>query len=311
MADLLWRKRVLAAKVETTAGTAETLTATEAAWNVYDAKIMQNIDPIQRESQGTFSPKTAVFGAYTGTVTFRTHLFSAATLPAWAALLPACAYVETSRVFKPVSAPPGTSGVKTMTIAIYENGLKKSIRGAMGTFVITFEAGRPIYIDWTFTGIWVTPTDATILAPDYPVESPLRFAASTLRVGSWAPKVSSMTIDAGNEVYMCEDGDSSDQSGLKYAIVTGRRVNGKFDPQAELVATNPLYTSWLAGTEAAMSMDFLVGTAAGILIDAPKFQYIGANESDRNKMIVDDVTFQCNNSADIGDDELTIEFDTA
>jgi hypothetical protein len=310
MADLMWRKRILGAKVEGTAGSAESLTGTEAAWNIYDAKIAQGIDIIPRESQASFSQMSAVLGPYLGSATFRTHLFGAASLPAWTAFLPACGYVETSRVFKPVTAPPGVSGVKTMTIGLWEDGLYKSLRGAMGTFVITFEAGRPIYIDWSFSGVWVPPVDAALPTPDYPTETPLRFAASTLRVASWAPKVSRMTINANNELYVCEDGDSSDQSGLKYAIITGRKPGGSFDPQSTLVATNDIYGQFLARTELAMSMKFFLGTNTGILIDAPKMQFTGPNSTDRNKLQVDQCDFQFNKSADAGDDELTIEFDT-
>jgi hypothetical protein len=309
--NLLMRKRVLAFKVEGTAGTAESLTTAEAAFNVYNAEMTPTIEAIQRDSQSTGAPMSAQFGPYLGTCTWRTHLFSSASLPAYTAFFAACGWPVATRTFSPVTAPPGTSGVKTATIGLYENGRRKVLRGAMGSFVITLEAGRPCYIDWSFTGVWVTPpTDVTLLAPTYPAETPLRFANSGFGIGSWTPSISRMTIDAGNVLYPCEDANSADQSGIKYVIATSRRINGTIDPLAELVATNNTYGDWLSITEAAMDIDLLPGTNSGILIDATKFQVVGVRAAERNGLIVDEVEYQINASTLGADGEMTIEYDT-
>ena len=51
---LLRRKRVLAAAIEGTVGTAESLDAGDGAMNVYNAVIQPGITAIQREGQGGF-----------------------------------------------------------------------------------------------------------------------------------------------------------------------------------------------------------------------------------------------------------------
>ena len=61
---LLKRRRVLAAKVEATSGTAETLTSAEGAFNAYDVMIQPEIDKEPREIQGSFGSLAAVPGGY-------------------------------------------------------------------------------------------------------------------------------------------------------------------------------------------------------------------------------------------------------
>jgi hypothetical protein len=311
MADLFMRKRVLAFKVEATPGTAESLSGSDAAFNVYNAEMTPTIEAMQRDSQSTGAPMPAVFGQYLGTCTFRTHLFGAASLPAYTAFFAACGWPVSTRTFGPVTAPPGSSNVKTATIGLYEHGRRKKLRGCMGTFVIGMEAGKPIYIDWTFTGVWTDPTDVSILTPTYPTEIPLRFANSGLTIGSWSPKVSRMTIDAGNVLYPCEDGSSADDSGIKYVLVTSRRINGTIDPQGELVATRDTYGDWLGITEEALALAWGTGTNTGVLIAASKFQTVGVRAAERNGLIVDEIEYQVNAPTLGSDGEMTIEYDTA
>ncbi len=179
---LLKRKKVLAAKIETTVGTAESLTAADAAFNVYNPMIQANISMEEREGQGGFGYLPAVPGGYGGTVTFRTMLEwdGSSTEPAWAdTFFPACGWVKTIGTYNPTSQEPGAN-VKTLTIAVYEDGVRKTLAGCMGTFVVTLPTGRPGYIDWTFTGVWQAPSDVALISPTYPTVTPLRYAGDWL-----------------------------------------------------------------------------------------------------------------------------------
>ena len=57
---LLRRKSVLAAKIESTSGTAESLSASDAAFNVFDLTMTPTIAMTPRPSQGSFSSLPAV-----------------------------------------------------------------------------------------------------------------------------------------------------------------------------------------------------------------------------------------------------------
>ena len=72
---LLRRKSVLAAKIETTSGTAESLAAADAAFNVFDLTMTANIPMTPRPSQGSFSSLPAVPELYGGTCSFRTEIY--------------------------------------------------------------------------------------------------------------------------------------------------------------------------------------------------------------------------------------------
>lgn len=307
---LLKKIRVLAAKIETTSGTAESLAAADAQFNCYDVEIQPDITMTQRPGQGSFSKLPAVSEGRVGSVTFKTDITGdgAAGTPGWAStFLPACGFKVTTGTFAPVSEPPG-SNVKTLTMAVYENGLLKRLRGASGTFKLILETGKPAMIEFTFTGVWLAPSDASILAPTYPTEKPLRFANSTMTIGgSWSPCVQSVEIEAGNEVIARECQSASDGSGYVNAIITDRQPTGTINPESELVASEDTHGDWLAHNENALSIALTDGTDT-VTIAAPKIQYTNIQEGDRNGIQTDDITFQCNKSAAAGDDELTIDF---
>jgi hypothetical protein len=304
---MLRRIRTIAAKIETTPGVAESLANGDGAINAYDTICQANIEAVAREGQGGFSPIPTVLGARAGTMTFRTDLIGGASLPFWmTVLLPACGWGATSNVLAPVSAEPGTV-VKTITIASYQAGKVKMLRGAMGNAVITFVSGQPTFIEWTFTGLWVPPVDATILAPTKPDVKPIRFAGAGLTIGGsngFRPKLATMTLDLGGDVQLLED--PGDSTGYAYAHIAGRRINGTIDPKASLVGTEDVYGDWLAYNEQAMAMD--IGTTGNRLIfSAPKFQMTNVQEADRNGTEVDTITYELNRSGSTTDTELTIE----
>ena len=305
---LLNRVSVLAAKIETTIGDPIAVTASDATFTIFDAQLQPNIDFQERSGQGGMSPLPGVPGARGATITFATELKGdgAAGVPAWAStFLPACGYVASGNTFSPASEAAGTN-VKTLTIARYVNGLRESISGAMGTFKIMLPAGRVAMIEFTFTGLWITPTDATILAPTYNTIAPLRFASSTITLGGSAiTPVESIEIDAGNTVILREDGATL--SGYHSALVTTRRVTGSMTPETPLVAAKDWWGVWTGRTEAAFSV--IVGSANNqVSLAAPKLQVTNLQEAERNQMHAIPIEFQCNRSSAIGNDELSILF---
>lgn len=311
---LLRKRRQIAAKVETTVGTAEALTASEAAFNVFDPDVNPQIDFETREGQGVFSSLPGVPGAEGGQAKFMCEIYgrgsSGGAVPSWASVfLPACGMVDNgSGVFSFFSRPPGTAGVKTVTIGQYIDGFKKLLRGAMGTFDIVLTSGKRAMIEFTFTGVWSAPTDVALLAPTYPTIAPLRFVDAGLLIGGsggWEPKVSTMRISAGNVVVLRED--ASDPSGYISAIITDRKPVGTMDPEASLVATQDSYGKWLDRTERAMALTLGSGTNR-VDLAAPKLQFTNLQDGERNNIQIDTVTFQLNRSAAAGDDEFSIDF---
>lgn len=303
---MLRKKRVLAAKIETTIGTAESLTGTDAAMNVYDPVIQANIDMTDRPRQGSFGSLPKIPGLRTGTATFRTEVYGdgAGGVPLWAStLLPACGYVNSSGTFSPTTESPG-SNVKTATIAVYQDGMRKILSGAVGSFVLNFITGQPVSIDWTFQGIYNAVTDVSILSPTYPTVLPPRFANSTFTVGGVTPGcIESLSVDVGNTIFLRPCPGAA--AGIASGVITERMVTGSMNPESRLVATYDVFGKWLAGTEEALSIVLDDGTDV-ITFSAPKLQRTNVQEGDRSGLQIDDVSFACNPSS--GDDEFTIAF---
>lgn len=302
---LLKRVRVLAAKIETSIGAAESLSGTNATNNCYDIMMQPDIPVDDREAQGSFSRLAGIPGARTGKCTFKVGICGTGSggIPTWAStFLPACGWVATSQVYTPRAEAPG-SNVKTLTIGVYENGRKKLLRGAMGTFKIVLPAGRMGYFDFEFTGIWDAPTDTSILSPTLDTNFPFRYAASTTTIASYAPKLENLTFDAGNVVIMRED--ATDVSGYASALISDRKTVGSMNPEAALVATYDPYGDKLASTLRALSAT--IGDANDKLtIAAPKMQITNIQDSDRGDNQVDQIDFQCCRSS--GNDELSLTF---
>lgn len=308
---LLKRKRVLAAKIETTPGTAETLAAADATFNAYDVMIQTETEMEQREGQGSFGMRASVPGGYKGKITFKHDVSwdGTATEPGWAdTFLPACGWVKSGQVFTPRSEAPGTN-VKTLTMGVYIDGMRKLLAGCMGTFKLNCPTGKTAFMEFEFSGIWSNPTDTAILTPTYSTDSPLRFATSTTTWNSVELFIESFVLDSGNTVILRED--SGTVSGFKAALVTNRIVTITGNPESKLVATQDRYGKLLDLSEHALTFDIDGPTNSKITVAAPKAQITSISEGDRERMVVDDITWQCNRNGSTADQEVSMTFTAA
>lgn len=306
---LLRRRAVFAAKVEGTIGTAETITASEGAFNARDFEIQPNIAITRREGQGGFNYLAGIPEGMQGTCKITHDLsYDGTNIPSWASvLLPACGWVDTAGTFSPKSEGPG-SNVKTLTIAHYKDGKRSLLSGAMGTFKIVCQTGKVAYIEFTFTGKYSTnETDTAIIAPTYPTTLPMRFAAGALTWNSVALCTSSVEVDAGNSVIMRECVNATDRSGYVSAIVTNRAPVITADPESLLVATQDRDAHWLSSLPYALSIQ-VGSTGSSITIAAPKAQLENKQQGNRSDMMVDNLTWLATAGAS-ADTELTIAFD--
>lgn len=307
---LLKRKRVLAAEIEATPGTAATLTAADAGFNVYDVMAQTETELEAREGQGAFGMDSSVVGGYKGRVQFKLDAsYDGSTVPTWATtFLPACGWVNNSGVFTPRTEAPGTN-VKTLTLGVYIDGVRKLLRGCVGTFRLACPSGKTGVFEFDFMGVWDGVTDQTILAPTYPTTKGLRFATSTTTWNSVALQVENMTLDSGNTMILRED--SSNVSGFLAGLITNRIVKVTGNPEAKTVATQDRYGKLLDMSEHALTFDLDGPTNSKITIAAPKAQIISISEADRENMVVDEIEWGCNRNGSTVDQEASITFTPA
>lgn len=284
---LLKRVRVLGAKIEATPGTAETITNAEAAFNVFDVECQSTMTVTERVQQGGFGMLLSAVEGHGGTCSFKLNPYGdgAGGVPAWAStFLPACGMVDTAGVFSPVAEAPGAN-VKTLTIAVYENGIVKTLVGAAGDMTLNFPTGKLSEMEFTFTGVWKTPTDGTILAPTYPSILPFR-STGTFTLGSWTPCFETLSVALGNNVILRECQD--DVSGYKSAAITERKPVITVNPEASLVAVDDHYDDWIDSVSKAMNYAITDGTDS-LTFNAPAVQYTNVQEGDRNGIQTDDL----------------------
>jgi hypothetical protein len=305
---LLKRKRVLAAKIETTPGTAETLAGADASFNVYNIIAQQEIEMESREAQGGFGMHTSLSGGRKGRITFSVDASwdGTATEPSWAdTFLPACGWVKAGQVFTPRTEVPGTN-VKTLTMAIYQDGELKKLSGAAGTFQMVCPTGRTAYFTFDFQGIWVAPEAAAILAPTYPTPLGLRYATSTTTWDSEPLCLENITLDSGNTVILKEC--AANVSGYDYALVTNRVVTVTGNPEAISSGDYDRFAKHLSNSEASLTWNLDGPTNSVLTITAPKAQIVDIKEGDRNGLVVDDITWQCNRNGSNIDQEISMTF---
>lgn len=300
---LLYKKRVLAAKAETTIGTPESLTASEGAFNAYNVVAQASIPVETREAQGSMGQLSAVPGIRTGTISFRTDVaYNGTDVPGWATVLfPLCGVVNASGTFTPRSEAPG-SNVKTGTIGVFEDGLLKSIAGAVGTFTIVYPAGRMAYIDWVFTGVWQAPTDTALIEPTYPTVAPLRAASITTTWNSVSMCWEQLTLTMNNEVQPREC--STAAAGVSSFLIIDRKPVVSGNPESVLVATQDRFGAWLLGTENALS----VAIGSAMTLSAPKAQIVNIQEGNRKGVQIDEIEWQCNKNGSTADQDISIVF---
>ncbi len=301
---LLKKKSVLAAKIETTIGTAISLSGSDGVFNVYNCNIVPNIQMTDREGQGAFSKLTSVLGQQTGTCTFSTDLTSGLAEPSWAStFLPACGLGKTSTTYNCKTEAPGST-VKTLTMAHYVDGVVRRIRGAVGTFTISCLAGQKITLDFTFQGVFDAFTTDTIITPTYPTSAALRWGASTTTINSVAVAASSLTFDLGNVISPLES--QAVDEGVKNFIISDRRPTLTIDPEADTSNSISRYGLWtLVDNDISMPIAWDSGTnddGGKWAFSLPAAQILNQQPGERSGVETEQLTFLACRTSTLNDE---------
>lgn len=299
---LLKKVSVLAAKIETTIGTAISLSGTDATFNVYNASIVPNIQMTDREGQGAFSKLSSVLGQQTGTCTFSTDLIMGTAESAWSStFLPACGLGKSSTTYSCKSEAPGST-VKTLTMAHYVNGVIRRIRGAVGTFTISCLAGQKITLDFTFQGVYDSFEAGAILAPTLATNEALRWAASTTTIAGTAVAASSLTFDLGNVISPLES--QAVDEGVKNFIITDRRPTLSIDPEADTSNSISRYGLWTVWPHvAAIAWDSNTsGDGGKWAFSVPAGQILNQQPGERSGIETEQLSFLATKSSALNDE---------
>ena len=314
MGRILSNRQIVAAKIEVTEGTAETLAAADANVQILEpAKWEPNISMFERNLLDvSLSSFKQIPGTRLATISCKVEnkgSGTAGTAPALGKLLKACGFGETvvavtSVTYAPVSA---LASIPTLTVAIYQDGVRKQLKGARGNVKYSAKNGEPGVFDFTFIGVYDAVTDQALLTPTG-VETtvPVALLSALFSVASFAAFVSTISFDMGNKLTPRPDINTA--AGYISTLLTSRMPKGSFDPELELVAGHDWYGRWLAGTTGVLTWKH-PGTAGNIsTFSVPVCQYIKINDGDRDGVALAPVEFLMARSAVGGNDEVSLAF---
>jgi hypothetical protein len=155
---------------------------------------------------------------------------------------------------------PSDEGVK-VAFYFWTKQKKHSIQQAKGTFQVVAEAGKIPYIEWTFSGLYVAPADATFPtdAAFEDTRPPLVKGCGVVTIGSYTPVITRLDLSVNNVVSRRLDIAATD--GIKGFIITDYAPSGSIDPEAVTEATNPFWANWKA--DAVKTLTVAIGADTG------------------------------------------------
>lgn len=266
---LLTRKRLILLETESTYGTDPTPDGADAVL-VRDL----NITPLQSDvvSRDLIRPYMGASEQLLANTrvecTFSVELAgsgTAGTAPRYGKALKACGLSETIVATTSVTYAPVSSSFSSATIYYNIDGVLHKVTGARGTFTINGTVGQIPTIDFTFTGIYNTPTDTALPAVTYANQAtPLVFKngnTTDFQLLSYAGCLQSVTFDMGNTLVYRELVGCT-----KEVLLTDRAATGTVVLEAVTMATKNYFTAALTdGTLG--NLLFQHGQTAGNIVD--------------------------------------------
>lgn len=307
---MLKNRQVILAKTEVTYGTDPTPSPAS------DAILVENLShsfdgarraerPVVRAS---LAPLKSLFAGSLMQVTFDCEVKgsgAAGTPPEIGALLQACAMLETIVAVTSVTYVPASTGHKSVTIYLYEDGLRYILTGCRGQVKASLQTGGVMKLSFTFKGHFAGPTDVALPAPTYDAVVPVPLIGVPFSVDSFSAVISKLDFDLGNTLATPDNIAAPD--GYANVQITKRGVTGSFDPEATLVAAYDWVTKWK--TSAGMSLTTgVIGSVAGnrVAVTLPAITYTELAPGDRDGVLTREVSFL---GAESGtDDDVSIVF---
>jgi hypothetical protein len=306
-APKIYAKRLLAGKLETTTGTAISVSASDCVDYVLDPEMAYEFETIDVPPQGgTLSPTALRVGARSGTCSFGLELAGDAVAPpAWFKYMQACGMTLSTATLTPNSA-----ATETITLAVNRDGRQKTLAGCMGSWEMLLEAGKHGRVNFNFMGVPQPVVDGTIWAPTYNTVIPPNVSAAAITIGAATYVIDQINISSGNNVMLRKSltavDSASAPTGNRAAYITGRRITVRVSPESLPLATKDWNALFTAQTSAALSV--VVGTAANNIftITAPKMVLARhPAEAERDGLMVDELEFVCLRNTSV-DDEFQI-----
>jgi len=232
---------------------------------------------------------------------------SAGVAPEIAPLLRASGWAETivggvSVTYKPTSVQ---ASIKSSTIYFYDDGLLLKMTGARGKTNLDLAVGSVGYLNWEFTGHFVSITDVALPAATYDSTAPVPLINVPFAADAYSAIIAKLAFDLGVEIATSESIAATD--GYGEVTIVGRNVTGSFDPARVLKATYDFIGKWQGGNVVTLDTGVIGGTAGNkYQITMPAITHTDVGRGARNNVGTYEMKFAAAESA--GDDEVSVAF---
>jgi len=200
---------------------------------------------------------------------------------------------------------PASSGVPSATVDLYKDGKMIRIYGARGNVALSGNVGEPVFLDFTFTGVYDAETDTALLSPTYETTDPQPLLNAAAKVDGYSAVFAAMNMDMANTV--AERASANASKGILSFHITERNPQITVDAEDVLVATKDFKGRLVANNTGYFVAN--VGSTAGnkVTIGAPTIEYDSVGDSDREGISVADLTLNAvSTTPSSGDDEVQI-----
>jgi len=303
------KKTTLYAKIESTSGTDSTPTAAANAVIAYDVEITPKAEMKKRSAGNADRSSFAdIRGKSAVEIKFNVELKgsgTAGTAPRWSPLLRACDRLETLNAGTSAIYTPAATN-ETCTIWVNIDGILHKMAGCAGDCEIDLTSGEVPFLKFTFSGVYVLPTDSVIEEATYDSPVPVIVKGTTTTFGSYAANIEKLLLKFGNSVV--ERTSMNATEGILAFMVGNRNPSGIMTCEAVLRATSnaDFWSYFHSGTSKVLSL--VLGATAGniVTIAAPACILESPKYGDRDGLRTFDIGFQMARSAASGNDECTI-----
>lgn len=311
MPSQFWNKRVILAKLETTAGTDAVPTGSANAMLV-DRDL--EIKPIEGEyiernftrpffgSNGKILVKKAV------RIRCKVEMTgggAAGTPPKWAPLIKACGWSETISAGVDVQYSPVSSGFQSLSIYAGMDGYKHVGLMCMGDVSIELNANTIPMLNFDFLGLYAAPSDGAITSADFtgwitPVPVNTANTTGLSLNGYTSARMQGLTLQCGNQLV------HRSLVGYEGIAITDRKVTGNFTIEADLLAAKNWFTDIINTNTGAFAVQH--GQVAGniVSITGPKMQVTEHSYSDSDNIAMHSMGMEMMYSGASGNDEIKI-----
>jgi hypothetical protein len=200
---------------------------------------------------------------------------------------------------------PISSLIPSLTMGMFEDGIRKIIKGCRGTVKFSFKIGEPAMIDFSFKGVESGVADIPMFSGvTFDETIPPVLLNASMSADGVSLNIGEMDIDIANTLASKDKID--DAKGILSYMITGRDPQGSFNPEMVAVATHDFFNKWFNNIP--MVLDLAYGDTEGnkFRFYAPSIVYNKIDDGDRDGIQLAQTSFDLTGSMEPGDDELSI-----